>query len=354
MDVPSFDLLAYLEAFARKATFNLANSNLPALPLVELGVPEDPDLSYAYPGGSPELRQLVARQNGVDPSCVRATAGTSEANLLVGLALLEPGDRVVVERPYYEPLVKAFRLLHMHVGFLDRRPEEGFGLPAGTVHQRIPKDVRLVVLTNLHNPSGTALDASALQELGELAEERDIHVLVDEIYREIALENAPPCALTLSDRFVATSSPSKFYGLGGLRVGWVLAAPDVASRVEAVQSFASVAPSRISDALAVRALEQREAVARRNRRLLAANRPLVEGWMEEQDRLDWVPPTGSTSFPRFDGNVDRLAEAALRHGTLIAPGRFFGAADRFRLCFGMPTKELVGGLAGLGRALREV
>ncbi len=151
-----------------------------------------------------------------------------------------------------------------------------------------------------------------------------------------------------------TASPSKFYGLGGLRIGWCLAAPEVLARIQAVQRFTSVLPSKLSDLLAIRALETRAASVRRNRRLVGTNRPLVEAWMEEQDRVDWVPPAGYTSFPRFGGNVDRLAKAALqKHETLIAPGRFFGAEDGFRLCFGMATEVLVAGLEGLGRALRE-
>lgn len=355
MELPAFELADYLMAHAPGCDHDLASSNLPSVPLGDLEGLDAMDLSWGFEGGSPELRRLVARLNGVPQERVLATAGTSEANLLVGLALLTPGDRVAVERPCYEPLQKIFRLLRMRVVAVDRRPEEGFGLSIQAVREAVPRDARLLVLSNLHNPTGTALDEAFLRELAALAEERGLHVLVDEIYRETAFEAAPPCALTLSDRFVVTSSPSKFYGLGGLRIGWCLAAPDVLARVRAAQHFASVLPSKLSDLLAVRALEGREATVRRNRRLLEANRPLVEAWIEEQDRVRWVPPAGATSFPRFQGDVDRLAEVARRkHGTLIAPGRFFGATDHFRLCFGMATEELAAGLEGLGRAMGEV
>lgn len=355
MEAPRFELLEYLLGSVEACKYDLAQSNMPPLSLGELGPLEEVELDWSPVDGSDELRQLVASHAGVPRDRVLVTQGASEANLLVGMALLKSGSKVVVERPYYEPLWKAFSMIGARISYLERPFEEGFRLPPENLHDSLPPDTSLVVLTNLHNPGGTLLKEEALRELAFLAEEGDFYVLVDEVFREAAFERAPPCALAISDRFIVTSSPSKFYGIGGLRIGWCLAAPDVLDRIRAVKRFTTVAPPVVSDVLAIRALQKRERVRERNGRLIRRNRRLVEEWIEEHDEVEWVPPDGYVSFPRYYGAVERLADVALRkHGAAIAPGRFFGSEEHFRLCFGMETEELQAGLEALSAAMKDV
>ncbi len=354
MEIPTFELLDFLVANTEKCDYDLAQSNLPGLSLNELGPFEETDLSWGYPEGSPELRSLIARTYGVAEDQVLVTQGASEANFLVGLSLLEWGAEVVVERPFYEPLWKVFHLLGVRPSDLHRKFEDDFAVDLDRLRESLHGNVGLVVLTNLYNPGGTFIDEDVLAAMAEIAEERGFYILMDEIFREAAFEKAPTSAATVSDRFIVTSSPSKFYGLGGLRIGWCLASRDILRKLEAAKNFTSVAASKLSDALAVRALRMRERIVERNRSLLDKNRKLVEEWVEEQSRIEWVPPVGHTCFPRFQGSVDRLVSIALdRHGTLIAPGRFFGDERHFRMCFGMATPELEAGLKGLAKALKE-
>lgn len=354
MTRPTFRLLHYLLPRLAEAKYDLASSNLPPVPVAP---GEDLDnLLRAEPHieGSPELREMIAGLAGVPPDRVLATAGSSESILLTALALMNPGDRVMVESPAYEPLWKAFELLGADVSFLPRPFDHGFRPDPEALAAMEERPPRLLVLTNLHNPSGTRLGRRGLAHLAAMAEKADFHILVDEIFRESALESPPPCALTLSDRFIVTSSLSKVYGLGGLRLGWCLAAPEPLEALAGVKDFASVAPSLLSDALGVRVLAAAEETRARNRSLVAAGRGLVEEWVAEEERVQWVVPEGHVSFPRYEGDVERLARVALeRYGVLIAPGRLFGAPDHFRLCFGMEEDTLVAGLEGLSKALRE-
>lgn len=354
MEIPSFELLEFLISNAEECEYDLAQSNLPTVSLGDVGPLEDLDLSWAHTGGSPELRKLIARISRVSEDEVLVTQGASEANFLVGLALLDKNSRVVVERPSYEPLWKTFHLLGAKISYQPRPFEEDFGVSVERLARSLPEDTKLLVLTNLYNPGGTVMERGVLSELATLAEERGFYVLVDEIFREAALDREPPCALTIGERFIVTSGLSKFYGLGGLRIGWCLASADAHSKIRAAKNFTSVAPSTLSDALAVRALRMKEKVRQRNRKLIGENRKLVEEWVDRQDSVEWVPPDGYTSFPRFQGNVDELVSIALkRHGTLIAPGSFFGDARHFRLCFGMDTAELESGLDGLARSMKK-
>lgn len=355
MKASPIELFVFLNSHAEAAKYDLAESNLPALTLGELGPVEDLDFSWSCAEGSPELKKLIARISHVPEDWVLVTQGASEANFLLGLALLEEGSRVVVERPFYEPLWKVFQLLGAQVSQLPRSFEGGFALPVDRLAESLPPDTRLLVFTNLYNPGGTLEDGAVLEELADLAEERDFHILVDEVFREAAFERAPPCALTISQRFIVTSSPSKFYGLGGLRIGWCLATSDILNEIGIAKTYTTMAPSTLSDTLARRALGMREKVRVRNRRLIEQNRRLVDEWIAEQSEVEWVPPDSHISLPRFRGDVERLVSVALtRHGTLIAPGRFFGDSGHFRLCFGMNTQELRAGLEALTRAVKDV
>lgn len=355
MKASPIELFVFLNSHAEAAKYDLAESNLPALTLGELGPVEDLDFSWSCAEGSPELKKLIARISHVPEDWVLVTQGASEANFLLGLALLEEGSRVVVERPFYEPLWKVFQLLGAQVSQLPRSFEGGFALPVDRLAESLPPDTRLLVFTNLYNPGGTLEDGAVLEELADLAEERDFHILVDEVFREAAFERAPPCALTISERFIVTSSLSKFYGLGGLRIGWCLATSDILNEIGIAKTYTTMAPSTLSDTLARRALGMREKVRVRNRRLIEQNRRLVDEWIAEQSEVEWVPPDSHISLPRFRGDVERLVSVALtRHGTLIAPGRFFGDSGHFRLCFGMNTQELRAGLEALTRAVKDV
>ncbi|MFQ5919336.1 MAG: aminotransferase class I/II-fold pyridoxal phosphate-dependent enzyme [Thermoplasmata archaeon] len=353
MGKPRFDLLHYIVDRLPRTKYDLASSNLPP---VEVNPEVLGDLDHAEPhlAGSPALREGIGRLSGVPSRQVLVTAGASEANFLVGLALVSRGDRVVVERPAYEPLWKTFELLGAEVRFLPRPFGRGFQPDWEAVEALAADPPRLLVLTNLHNPGGTALDADDLTRLAEVAEEGDFQILMDEIFREASIGAPPPSAATVSPRFTVTSSVTKVYGLGGLRLGWCVASPEVLARLHQVKDFTSVASALPSDALGVHVLEARDAIRDRNRQLVTTNRAVVEEWIEGEPALEWVTPEGNVSFPRFDGDVDRLAEVAFeRDGVLIAPGRMFGAPEHFRLCFGTDTASLRAGLEGLSQVLRE-
>ncbi len=151
-----------------------------------------------------------------------------------------------------------FDLLHYIV---DRLPTTKYDLASSNLPP-VPVESGnvLLVLTNLHNPGGTRLGVDDLARLAEVAEQGDFPILMDEIFREAALDEPPPSALTVSDRFIVTSSVTKVYGLGGLRLGWCMAAPDFLAALHQAKDFTSVAPSLLSDAIGVRVLTDGEAV----------------------------------------------------------------------------------------------
>src|SRR5918997_6434230 len=201
-----------------QARFNLASSGLKNYPLAELPVRlEDLELSGPSWYGYEPLQAALAAKCQVPPECVVAATGTSMANHLVMAALLEPGDEVLIERPAYEPLVAVAQYLGAKVRRFARAFEDGFAVDPGLLERSVSARTRLIVLTNLHNPSGALADEGTLRRVQAVARGVGARVLVDEVYLETLFDEAPRSAFHLGDEFIVTSSLTKVYGLGGLR-----------------------------------------------------------------------------------------------------------------------------------------
>ena len=341
------------------AKFNLASSGIVSYGLRELGVTLD-DIELSGPSfyGYEPLQHALAAKAGVPVDCVVAAVGTSLANHLAMAALVQPGDEVLIEQPAYEPLVSLASYLGARIRRFPRRFECGFSLDPAEIERQAGPDTRLIVITNLHNPSSVLTPDAVLRQVGDLARSLGARVLVDEVYLEAVCVQSPRLpsrsAFHLGNEFVVTGSLTKAYGLSGLRCGWILAEPALAHRIWRLHDIFEVIPSHSSERLSVIALKRLVQVAVRARALVEANRPLVNRFLDERDDLECVRPDyGTVVFPRLtSGKVDQLC-ALLREKfeTTVVPGSFFDMPDHFRLGLGGDTDMLAAGLARLGQAL---
>jgi aspartate/methionine/tyrosine aminotransferase len=327
--------------------YNLASSEVPhfrldrfAIDLAELEL--DGASRYRYP----PLREAIARKCGVSADRVVMADGTSMANMLAMAALTAPGDEVLVEHPAYEPMVAAARFLGAEVKSFARHGPE-FRLDPAAIAQAVTSRTRLILLTNLHNPSGNLAAGETLRRIGEIGPA----VLIDEVYLDAA---GQPSAALLGDAFVATSSLTKVYGLSGLRCGWILAPPALAEKMWRLNELFGVAQAHADERLACIALARLDEIAAGTPALLARNRSLANDFFASRHDLEAAPMThGITAFPRLPGGgVDALHALLIeRYDTSIVPGRFFGLADHFRIGIGAPTETVEAGLQRLGAAL---
>lgn len=341
-----------------QARFNLASSGLMNYPLAGLPVKvEDLELSGPSAYGYEPLQAALAAKCGVAAECVVAAAGTSMANHLAMAALVEPGDEVVIEQPAYELLVRLAEYLGARVRRFARPFGEGFALDPGRVERELSPRTRLVVITNLHNPSGARADDEALRRVGASARRVGAHVLVDEVYLDALFDEAPPSAFHLGEEFVTTNSLTKVYGLSGLRCGWVLARPRLAARLWRLNDLFGVIPAHPAEILSRVALEHLGVVAARARQLLEANGRVLNDFFAARADLEWTPHRfGTVSFPRRKGvGAEELcALLAGKYETSVVPGRFFEMPEHFRVGVGGETEVLRAGLDRLGRALDEL
>jgi aspartate/methionine/tyrosine aminotransferase len=341
-----------------EAKYNLASSGIIGYPLAGLPVRLE-DLEINGPtlyGYDPLLERLAAR-NGVSKDQVATAAGTSMANHLAFAAALEPGDEVLVEWPTYELLITTLEYLGVTVRYFERKLEDGFRIDPAEVERKITPQTRMIVLTNLHNPTGVLLDEATLRAVGELAAKQRAYVLVDEVYLETLYDRRPRPAVHLGDHFLMTSSLTKAYGLSGVRCGWVLANPEVVQRIRRINDLYGVYAPIAADQISVIAFDNLTRVAARAQQLLQTNRPVLDAFLQSRDDLEYVRPEfGTIAFPKLrHGSVDELDRLLRdRYETSIVPGKYFGMPQHFRIGIGGDPEMTRLGLQRLASALDEL
>ncbi len=320
------------------AKYNLATSGIMSYSLAELPVQlGDLEITGSDLYGHAPLRERLARRNGVTPDCVVTAAGTSLANHLAMAATLDPGEEALVEHPTYELLVTTLQYLGATVRYFERRLEDGFRVDPAEVERQMTPQTRLIVLTNLHNPTGAYIDETTLRAVGDLAKRNNARVLVDEVYLEAMYEQRPRPAIHLGAHFLVTSSLTKGYGLSGLRCGWVLANPELAQRMWHINDLYGVNAAHPAELLSVIALDNLNRVAARAKNLLDSNRPTLDAFLRSREDIDYLRPEfGTVAFPALkSGSVDSL-DRLLRekYETSIVPGRYFDMPQHFRVGIG--------------------
>jgi aspartate/methionine/tyrosine aminotransferase len=337
-----------------RARFNLATSGVGAFPLSDLGglppLEINGDNSYGYA----PLKQAIAERHGVDPDCVVTAAGTSGANYLAFATLLDPGDEVLIEHPAYGLLVDALEYVGAVVRRFPRTHDGGYAVEPLAVRRALTPRTKLIVVTNLHNPSGVLTGEAVLREVGDMARGIGARVLVDEVYLDAVYRNTPRTSFHLGPEFVVTSSLTKVYGVSGLRCGWILAEADLARAMWRMNDLFAATPVHPGELLSVAVFRQLEAVRERSQRIVEADRLMLGQFLDRTDgvgavRTEW----GTTAFLRLaHGEADGfLARLRAQHETSAVPGRFFEVPECFRIGMGVNHDMFAEGLRRIETAL---
>ncbi|MFJ4976215.1 pyridoxal phosphate-dependent aminotransferase [Streptomyces coeruleorubidus] len=203
---------------------------------------------YPPATGVPELRGAVADHQrlryglDVDPDReVLVTAGATEAIAAALLALVEPGDEVVVLEPYYDSYAAAVAMAGgVRVPVMLRPRDGSFRLDPDELRAAITDRTRMLLVNTPHNPTGTVLSAAELAALSELAVERDLLVVSDEVYEHVVFDgrHVPLAALPgMRERTVTIGSAGKTFSFTGWKVGWVTAPARLAAAVRSAKQY---------------------------------------------------------------------------------------------------------------------
>lgn len=248
-----------------------------------------------YPPGPgiPELRAAIAahqqRRYGLPYDAdteVLVTAGATEAIAAALLALVEPGDEVVALEPYYDSYAASIAMAGGTRVPVTLRPHDGsFRLDLDELRAAVTGRTRLLLINTPHNPTGTVLTRAELAAIAELAVERDLLVVTDEVYEHLVFEDAEHLPLAsfpgMRERTVTIGSAGKTFSFTGWKVGWVTAAPELVTAVRSVKQFLTYVSSGPFQYAVAEALALPDAYFAEFRRSMLARRDILAQGLAE-------------------------------------------------------------------------
>lgn len=347
--------LSWATHFFGKADYNLAKGGMSSVPLADIGLPAALDDPHAWD----RLRNQIATFNAVDPSHVMPALGTTHALWLAYTSLVRPGDEVLVESPGYEPLWRIPEGMGASITRFTRQGDDDIHSLVARIEKQLGERTRIVVLTNLHNPSGARLATSELAAITELCSSVSATLLVDEVFSpygdSVSAQGVwqGASAHTIADNLVAVGGLSKAFGLGALRVGWLLADPKHIRAAEHGLQSTLCEPPIAQSCLASHAFQHLTGLAKIRDQQIEGLMQQVDAWIQSQPHLSWhAPLDGPFGFVTVSGASDitrAIEHGAAEHQVLVAPGSFFGISNGFRIGWPYAHDKLAEALVRLGR-----
>ena len=301
-------------------------------------------LNYGAIRGSDELRNNLARlysakvTNPLPAENILTTPGAIQANYLTAYALVGPGDHVICHYPTYQSLYEVPKQLGAEVDLWKAKPESNWVPAIEDLKTLIKPNTKLIILNNPNNPTGAVLGKTFLQEVINIASEKNITIMGDEVYRPLFHsispldKEFPPSLLSMGySNVVVTGSMSKAYSLAGIRIGWIASrSSDLIEKIAAARHYTTISVSYFDEQVAAYALHPCTVhnLLARNIQLAKTNLALLEKFViKNEDECEWVKPTaGTTAFIKFHregkpvDSVDFCKKLLEATGVMFVPG----------------------------------
>ena len=370
MSIEQFDMERMQSTWENLVDYDMSESGVRPLTLrelVEMGFDLDAfldvPLGYSQSNGTIELRErIAAHYPGASVEHIEVTNGTSEANYIVALSQVRPGDDVAMEVPNYMQMPGVARSLGGRVKMFRLLQETGWEPDWEEFERAVTPRTRLLYLSNPNNPTGAVLSVEAMLRIAKRCDETGTWLLADEVY--LGAEIDRPRTRTfwgMGERVIVTSGLSKAYGIPGVRVGWLVGPPALAAACWTQHDYITIGPNKMSDRIAQIAVEttNRERCYGRTREILRHNLPIAREWIAGfGELLSWrEPQAGAIALLKYSGDVPSLeiAERVRQNrSTLIVPGAHVGLEGHLRVWLGGRPSFLREGLHRIGAELGQL
>ena len=323
----------------------------------------DQPLGYSQSNGTIPLRERIgAIYAGSTIEAIEVTNGTSEANYLVALSLLERGDVLTMEVPNYMQMPGVARSLGATIRTFSLRHETGWEPHWDEFDRAVAPDTKILYLSNPNNPTGAVLSSEAMQRIVERCERTGTWILADEVYLGSEIDRPRTRSFWgMSDRVIVTSGLSKAFGIPGVRIGWLIGPPSLVATCWSQHDYLTIGPNKLSDRVAQTAVDarNRERCYARTRAILQRNLKIAREWLQDfGGRLTWQEPqAGAIALVKYESDVPSIQLAdrvRTRQSTLIVPGVHVGLERYLRIWIGGREPFLREGLRRIGLELKGV
>jgi aspartate aminotransferase len=313
---------------------------------------------YTPSMGIRDLREAIAekssKENGIPAKAENVLVAPTKHTLFIAcMALLDAGDEAIIPDPGWVSYAPMVRLAGARPVALRAADEEGFVPQPDDVAEAITPRTRVIMLNSPSNPAGSVYPRDTIRGLCDLARDRDLIVVSDEIYEKILYEgeHVSPASLDgMFDRTVTVNGFSKTYAMTGWRLGWLVAPTTLLKQMAKVQEHTITCATAFAQHAGVAALRGTSAPVEAMVREFRARRDLVLEELAGIEDFETFRPAGAFyAFPRFDVpmNSEALARRILEKGKVaVTPGSAFGAAGEghLRLSFAASRETIVEGV----------
>jgi len=325
---------------------------------------------YAPTNGIPELREALAQKAyreydlSYDPNSeILITVGGTEAIFSALIALINPGDEVLIPNPgfvCYEPCVLLAGGVPVSVPLLE---ENGFKPSIDDVMSLITEKSRVMMLNYPNNPTGAVLSCDEVAALAEIAVEQDMIVISDEVYEKIIYDNANHhCAATfpgMRERTLVVNSFSKTYAMTGLRVGFVYGPRELISPIWLAHQYAVACVDTLAQYIALAALKGSQDFVKEMVQEFDRRRHLVYKRLNEIEGFNCILPKGAFYvFPKikdFGMSSEEFAEFLIKSAHIATvSGSSFGSYgdDYIRISYAAAYEQLEEALDRIEKAVK--
>ena len=375
MKIEKFEMMRMQCLYEKEVEFDLSETTVLPLRVSELLDGEDDverfianELWYPESEGSQLFRERIAQfYMDCKPENITVTNGGSEANYVALWTLLEPDGRLACMIPNY---MQAWGLGRAYADGVDAfllviQKETGqyrWTLDVEGLKHAVTPKTNAILITNPNNPTGAVLTAAEMDAVVDVARKAGAWLVVDEVYRGAEVQGeTTPSFWGRYEKVVITSGLSKAFGLGGLRIGWVVAPPKLIEELWIRLDYLTLTPSLLSDYLGTIVMEpqRRESILGRARHIIRKSLPPIEEWfLKRDDIFTYVrPEAGAFVYCDYKlpiNSTELVNRLRVEQSVLLTAGDQHGLDKGIRTGFGFGIEKTLKGLARVEALMRTL
>lgn len=316
--------------------------------------------------GLDELRQSISNkleyENNISYELneIVVSSGAKHAITNTLMALLDPGDEVLIPVPYWVSYPEMVKLVGGVPVFIHSSKDTGYKLTPELIASKVSPKTKIIFLTNPSNPSGVVYSEDELKSIGDCCVENNIYILADEIYEQICFDTPFVSIASLSDSIknmtITINGLSKSFAMTGMRIGYSASNKEIAQAIATIQGHLISHPSTVSQWCALEALDQCKDEIKKMKVEYQRRRDVAVNLLNSMPNLSYVKPQGAfylfidVSYYKKkikyedSFSVEFCKELLDKASIAVVPGIAFGMDDFIRISYACDIKILETGL----------
>lgn len=358
MKIDLFDVELWMTEHEKEYRYNLAETCVASMSIADLleinGNQEEvmhnlltTKLDYGPITGSLELKKQICKlyQTGNEDN-IAIAQGCINANELVLISLLKPGDHLITVVPTYQQFYSFPESLGVSTTLIPLKEENSWLPDLEEFKQAINENTKMICLVNPNNPTSTKYSKEFLEKLIAIAKKQNIYIFCDEVYQGLGHDE-----VSISDLYslgISTASLSKVTSFAGLRLGWIKADKKIIDLINDRRDYHIISTGYISDYLGSIVLKNYGQIIKRSNAMISANRQILIEWLKKEPLVDCViPEAGTIAFLHYHLPIkskELCVKLQQDTGVFFVPGACFDQEYHLRFGFANKTEDIKAGL----------